>query len=79
MLSQYKNIFGKPGTGAHSWRIFNIAIVDVLLTVLVGLAISYFFKINIGLAIGGFFLLGIALHRLFGVRTTIDKLLFPQD
>lgn len=78
MLSDYKNIFGKPGTGAHSWRIYNIAIVDVLLTLLVGFAISYFLKVNPGLAIVGLFILGIAMHRLFAVRTTIDKWLFPQ-
>lgn len=33
-LCKYKNILGEPGKGVHSYRIFNIAIVDVLLTLI---------------------------------------------
>lgn len=78
MLCQYKDIFGKVGEGAHSYRILNIAIVDVALTVIVGYIIyltinkKYQFK-NILIVL---FLLGIVMHRIFCVRTTIDKLLF---
>ena len=32
-LCKYKDILGKPGQGVHSYRIFNIAIVDVILTI----------------------------------------------
>ena len=39
MLCQYKNIFGKVNEGIHSYRIFNIAIVDVLLTILLSFII----------------------------------------
>ena len=28
-LCQYKDIFGKPGEGAHSYRVANVAVVDV--------------------------------------------------
>ena len=73
---KYRYLFGKPGKGIHSYRIFNIAIVDVILTILGGLLISHFTKISYFLTIGGLFLLGVILHRLFCVRTTIDKLLF---
>jgi hypothetical protein len=74
-----KDMFGKPGEGPHSYRILNIAIVDVLATVALGLLLSWFFpNTNILLILLGLFLLGIFLHRLFGVRTTIDKLLFPS-
>ena len=31
MYCKYKDIFGKVGSGIHSYRIANIAIVDVLL------------------------------------------------
>ena len=34
MLCEYKNMLGKVGEGVHSIRIFNIAIVDVLLTII---------------------------------------------
>jgi len=33
-LCKYANIFGAPGTGAHSWRVANTAIVDLAATVL---------------------------------------------
>jgi hypothetical protein len=74
-----KDMFGKPGEGVHSYRIFNIAIVDVLATIAIGLLLSWLFpKVNVFLMLLGLFLLGILLHRWFGVRTTIDKLLFPS-
>ena len=77
MLCKYKDIFGKVGQGAHSYRIFNIAVADVLLTI-IGAFIIYLFipKYNFIYILIFLFILGIILHRLFCVRTTIDKLLF---
>ena len=75
-LSKYKNILGKPDQGIHSYRIFNIAIVDVLLTILGAYIISFFTKMNFIKTLIILFILGIILHRIFSVRTTIDKLLF---
>ena len=78
MLCQYKNMFGEIGKGIHSYRIFDIAIIDVLVTLLISYIIkiinpSYcYFRILLIL-----FITGIILHRVFCVRTTIDKLLFP--
>ena len=34
MFCQYKDILGKVGEGPHSLRIFDIAIVDVILTII---------------------------------------------
>jgi len=77
MLCQYKDILGKPGQGIHSYRIFNIAIVDVLLTIIGAYIIYLFFpKINYFIILILLFLLGIILHKIFCVRTTIDKYLF---
>jgi fatty acid desaturase len=76
MFCKYKNILGEVKKGPHSYRIFNIAIVDVLLTIFVAFIISYFFKINFWITLLILFLLGIIAHRLFCVRTTIDKILF---
>lgn len=75
MLCQYKNIFGKPGEGIHKYRVFNIAIVDTVLTIIVALLISYIFKTNIWITLIILFLLGIVFHKIFCVQTTIDKLL----
>jgi hypothetical protein len=77
MLCQYKNLFGEVGKGIHSYRICNIAVVDVLLTILGAFVIhlliptyNYYFILTL------LFVLGIFLHRLFCVKTPIDKLLF---
>ena len=82
-LCRYKDLFGKPGEGAHSYRIFNIAIIDVLSTIISAYLIYFILRyvlnimcINYWWILLGVFLLGILLHRLFCVRTTIDKLLF---
>ena len=78
MFCKDKDIFGKPGQGAHSYRLFDIAIVDVLATVLVAFVIWKFVlpAYNFFIVLGALFALGILAHRLFCVRTTVDKLLF---
>ena len=75
-LCKYKGMFGKLNQGLHSFRIFNIAIVDVLLTILAAFIISYFLKTKFLYTLLFMFILGIISHRIFCVRTTIDKLLF---
>ena len=82
MSCKYSEIFGKPKTGVHKYRVFNIAIVDVLATILLAGVIYYLlnyfdYKISFYLILIILFLEGIILHKLFCVRTTIDKLLFP--
>ena len=44
-LCKYKDIFGKPNEGPHSYRFLNIAIVDTVLTIILGYFISKFFKL----------------------------------
>jgi hypothetical protein len=78
MLCNYSEIFGKVGEGVHSYRIFDIAIVDVLST-LIGayfLQKNFFQEYSFTQVMVSLFILGIILHRLFCVRTTVDKLLF---
>jgi hypothetical protein len=77
-LCKYKDIFGSPGKGIHSYRFMNLAIVDVVLTIIGAYIISLFSRIKFMYILLTLFLLGIILHRLFCVRTTIDKLLFPN-
>ena len=72
MLCKYKDIFGKVGEGVHSYRIFNIAIVDVILTFLLAFIIQLLLpKYNYYHILIFFFILGIILHRMFCIRTTI--------
>lgn len=77
-LCQYKNILGKVGEGVHSVRFMGLAIVDVLFTILGAYLLSLIFHWNFWITLLVIFILGIILHRLFCVRTTIDKLLFPN-
>lgn len=77
-LCKYKNMFGEPGTGAHSYRFWNIAVVDVVLTILAGLILSWITGMTRVHSIIAMFVLGIIAHRMFCVRTTVDKLLFPK-
>ncbi len=77
MFCDYKNIFGEVNKGFHKYKIFNLAIVDVMSTIILAYIIKllypkYYF-INILIIL---FLLGILFHRLFCVNTTIDKILF---
>jgi uncharacterized membrane protein len=75
-LCKYKNALGEPGKGIHSYRLFGVAIADVIMTIIGAFLISYFFKFSFIKTLLVLFLTGIVLHRLFCVRTTIDKLLF---
>ena len=76
MLCKYKDSLGKPRKGIHKYRIFNIAIVDVLLTLLLAGVISYLFHSNFFIVLIIVFLIGILLHYLFCVKTTIHIFLF---
>ncbi len=78
-LCKYKDIFGKPKEGVHSYRIFDIAIVDLLLTLIGGYLIYKYYAykyVSLSLTIFIFFILGIVMHKLFCVNTTINSLLF---
>jgi len=76
-FSAYKNIFGEPKTGIHSFRIMDIAVLDVLAVVFIGFIIAYVGNFDLWKVLIVLFLSGILAHRLFCVRTTVDKWLFP--
>jgi hypothetical protein len=77
-LCHYKDIFGRPKEGAHAYRIFDIAVVDVAATVVVAFLISYFSGFVFWKSLVVLFLIGIISHRAFCVRTTVDKWVFPN-
>lgn len=90
-MCQYKDLFGKPREGLRIYRIFDIAVYDVVVTVVIawilcwvinqyilpGLEIRY--RIPVLPFLLCVFLLGIAAHRAFCVRTVVDKMLFYQQ
>jgi uncharacterized membrane protein len=77
-LCKYKNVLGKPRKGIHSYRLFGVAIADVIMTLIGALILAYVFNWSFIYTALGLFILGIVLHRFFCVRTTLDKVLFPS-
>jgi di/tricarboxylate transporter len=76
MSCPYKNLFGKPGEGVHKYRIFDIGVIDVAVTIAVAYLIARAFRWPILWVLGGLFLVGIAVHRVLCVRTRVDRWLF---
>jgi hypothetical protein len=77
-LCRYKDLFGRPREGAHAYRVFDIAVVDVAATVVVAYVIARVFGIAFWKSIVTLFIIGIISHRAFCVRTTVDKWVFPK-
>lgn len=69
MPCPYANIFGKPKTGVHSIRIFDLALVDIVLTIIAAYLTAHSLKINFFLSLTVWFVAGEVLHYIFGVRT----------
>ena len=76
-LCKYKNYFGEPSKGVHKYRFLGIAIVDAAFTVAGAYIFSLWLKQSFWLVLLVLFVLGIIMHRMFCVRTTLDKILFP--
>ena len=74
-LCKYKDSLGIPNKGIHSYRLFGVAIVDVIMTIILAYLISIFTRYNFTKTVIFLFILGIVLHRLFCVDTTINKLI----
>ena len=77
MACPYKDMLGLPGEGIHSYRLFGVAIADVIMTIVGAWFISFVTNIKFLYVVLALFTAGIVLHRFFCVRTTIDKFLFP--
>jgi hypothetical protein len=77
-LCQYKDIFGRPREGAHAYRLFDIAVVDVAATFVLAFFVARVFGVTFWKSLVACFLIGVISHRAFCVRTTVDKILFPN-
>ena len=75
-LCKYKDIFGKVGEGAHSLRLFNIAVVDTLLTLVAAYIINLYLKTNFLVVFIVLIIFSIIIHRIFCVETTLTKMFF---
>ena len=78
-LCKYKNMFGEPNkTWRKEHRIFDISYIDVLVVLIFCIFFSWFSKYPFIFVVVIVFFLGIIAHRLFCVRTRIDRWLFPE-
>lgn len=77
-LCKYKDAFGKPGEGIHRFRIYDFSVVDILVALLGAYLISYFSGVSMKYVIPFTFVLGVIVHRIFCVRTKVDRMLFPN-
>lgn len=77
-LCSYKHIFGPERQGFHAIRFFDIAIGDLLLTILASYGLAHLFRIHIFSALLVMLALGVVVHRLFCVNTKINTLLFGK-
>lgn len=76
---KYKDVFGKPNEGVRKFRIFNLSVVDVVPTILLGLAIGVYFKMPKSKGIAIAFAASVVFHAVFCVETTLVKMLFNSS
>ena len=65
----YRYLFGVPGTGAHSYRIFGLAAVDIFLTILLAATTAKYTNSSFLVHLIFWLIVGEVLHYLFGTQT----------
>lgn len=69
MSCPYANIFGAPGTGAHSLRFMGVAVADTSLTILLAIYTAWEFGGNVFLHFLFWLVIGEIFHYAFGTQT----------
>ncbi len=77
-LCRFKEILGRPRERIHSYRLFDIAVIDVAVTIMIALVIVRVFGFVFWKSLAASFIMGIISHRVFCVSTKVDKLLFSN-
>ena len=77
MPCPYANSLGKPGEGVH-FHAGGIAVVDLALALLAAWGLARWFGQPLWAWIAGVLATGVVAHRLFGVRTAVDRALFGR-
>ena len=67
----YANIFGAPGTGAHSIRFMGFAAADTTLTIMLAIYTSWEFGGNVLLHFLFWLVVGELFHYAFGTQTAL--------
>ena len=74
----FDKTIGVPNVGIHSYRIFNIAYMDVIVVLISAILIAWAMKWSYIKTIIGVFIFGVIVHRMFCVRSAVDKFIFPD-
>jgi hypothetical protein len=79
-LEKYKDAFGHAGfkTGFRKYRILGVSIFDLVVVMVLCIFLAWFTGYSYWLTLAVILILGVLVHRAFGVRTTVDKFLFPR-
>jgi len=79
-LEKYKDAFGPAGlhSGLRKYRILGVSLFDVAVVMVFCIFISWFTGYSYWLTLAVILVLGVLVHRAFGVRTTVDQFLFPR-
>ena len=67
-----------PGEGIH-FHVFGVAIMDLLATILGAYFITWKTGLGLPLVLTILFIIGIVIHRMLGIHTTFDKIIFGDD
>lgn len=74
MLCQNSDIFGKSGEGLHSYRLGPFAAVDLILTVIVAILISFIVDSSILKIFIILWIIAEILHKIFCIKTTFWRI-----
>ncbi len=76
-LCKYKNILGEPNKGWRAkYRFLDISYIDAIVVIIIGFVISKATNYPLSYTLVALFLLGILVHKLFCVRTRVDRWIF---
>ena len=76
---KYKDIIGKPRKGVHSIRLFDFAIIDIIVTIIGGYVISKYTQYEFYKVLLVLFVLTIISHKLFCVDSKLNSIIFNTN
>ena len=68
-FKEFNDIFGLAGKGVHQHTLFNVIVIDNLMTIATAVFVTYQFDVPFPLSIIGIYIVSILIHMLFGVQT----------
>jgi hypothetical protein len=75
-FKEYKNIFGKPGTGIHSFKFKGTSLFDYFGTIVLAFFVTYIFNIPLVWSTILLFTIGIVSHYVVGIKTMAIKVFY---